>query len=67
MATAKKVKVTIELEKDLNEMLQIMAKNAEVSTNKVMESMAKHWIAENLDLLTKGDLQKFKHLLYNAE
>ena len=53
--------------KDINEILQIMTKKAEVSTNKVMESMAKHWIAENLDLLTKGDLQKFKHLLYNAE
>ena len=67
MATAKKVKVTIELEKDLNEMFQIMVEKAETSVNKVMKSMAKHWIAENLDLLTKGDLEKFKHLIYNAE
>lgn len=67
MATAKKVKVTIELEEDTSKLLSLMAKKAKVDVDLIIGRFARYWISDNTDLLTQKELDAFKHLFYNAE
>lgn len=67
MTTIEKVKKTIEVEKDTNTLLEIMAQKAHLDTNKILETMARYWINDNLDLLTAKELEKFKHLFYDTK
>ncbi len=58
--TKKQVKAAID--GDLKSLLEVMLKKAELTESDIVESSLRSWIATNLDLLTKTERDRFKHL-----
>jgi vacuolar-type H+-ATPase subunit E/Vma4 len=63
MPAKSKDKINEELRKKREEMLDMMLKKANLSKDDVIENAFGMWINNNLDLLTKTDVEKYQDIL----
>ena len=63
-----KVKVQIELDKQVNELLELMLHKAHISKSDLMSEFVARWLSQNYeDLLTETEQEPFKNLFYQSQ
>jgi hypothetical protein len=62
-----KIKVQIELDAQVNELLGLMLHKAHISNSDLMQEFVARWVTQNFeDLLTETEQKPFKNLFFNA-
>ncbi len=63
-----KVKVQIELDAQVNELLGLMLHKAHISKSDLMQEFVARWVSQNFeDLLTETEQKPFQNLFYYAK
>jgi hypothetical protein len=63
-----KVKVQIELDAQVNELLGLMLLKAQISKSDLMQEFVARWVSQNFeDLLSESEQIPFKNLFYYAQ
>ena len=63
-----KVKVQIELDAQVNELLGLMLHKAQLSKSDLMQEFVARWVSQNFDdLLSETEKKPFKNLFYYAK
>jgi hypothetical protein len=63
-----KVKVQIELDAQVNELLGLMLHKAHISKSDLMQEFVARWVSQNFeDLLTETEQKPFKNLFFYAQ
>jgi hypothetical protein len=63
-----KVKIQIELDAQVNELLGLMLHKAHISKSDLMQEFVARWVSQNFeDLLTETEQKPFKNLFFNAQ
>ncbi len=63
-----KVKVQIELDKQVNELLELMLHKAHISKSDLMSEFVARWLSQNYeDLLSEGEQESYKNLFYHSQ
>jgi hypothetical protein len=63
-----KVKVQIELDAEVNELLGLMLHKAQLSKSDLMQEFVARWVSQNFDdLLSEAEQKPFKNLFYYAK
>ncbi len=65
---ASKVKVQIELDTHVNELLDLMLHKAHITKSDLMSEFVARWLSQNYeDLLTEGEQLPYKNLFYQGQ
>jgi hypothetical protein len=63
-----KVKVQIELDSQVNELLDLMLQKAHITKSDLMSEFVARWLTQNYeDLLSESEQQPYKNLFYQNE